>query len=71
MHAGETETMLRIGILARDDIGAEVVPQAVKVMKAAALKTGLDIEWHELPLGQGENRRNGRCDRRRHPHCLS
>jgi len=32
--------MLRIGILAGDDIGAEVVPQAVKVMKAAALKTG-------------------------------
>ncbi len=29
-----------------DDIGLEVVPEAVKVMKAAAAKTGLSIEWH-------------------------
>jgi 3-isopropylmalate dehydrogenase len=35
-----------------DDIGLEVVPEAVKVMKAAAAKTGLAIEWQPLPLGK-------------------
>ncbi len=32
--------MLKIGILLGDDIGLEVVPEAVKVMKAAARKAG-------------------------------
>ena len=41
--------MLKIGIMHGDDIGLEVVPEAVKVMKAAAAKTGLEIEWQELP----------------------
>ena len=36
---------LKIGILEGDDIGLEVVPETVKVMKAAAGKTGLAIEW--------------------------
>src|SRR5687768_12970180 len=44
--------MLKIGILMGDDIGLEVVPEAVKVMKAAAAKTGLEIEWRELPIGR-------------------
>ncbi len=44
--------MLKIGILLGDDIGLEVVPEAVKVMKAAAEKTGLEIEWHALPIGR-------------------
>ena len=35
-----------------DDIGLEVVPEAVKVMKAAAAKTGLAIEWTELLIGK-------------------
>jgi 3-isopropylmalate dehydrogenase len=43
---------LNIGILLGDDIGLEVVPEAVKVMKAAAVKTGLQIEWQELPIGK-------------------
>ena len=43
--------MLKIGILHGDDIGLEVVPEAVKVMRAAAAKTGLEIEWQELPIG--------------------
>ena len=43
---------LKIGILLGDDIGLEVVPEAVKVMKAAAAKTGLDIQWRELPIGR-------------------
>ena len=44
--------MLTIGILLGDDIGLEVVPEAVKVMKAAAAKTGTTIEWHPLPIGR-------------------
>ena len=44
--------MLKIGILLGDDIGLEVVPEAVKVMKAAAKKTGLDVEWRDLPIGK-------------------
>ena len=44
--------MLKIGILEGDDIGLEVVPEAVKVMKAAAAKTGLKVEWLSLPLGK-------------------
>jgi len=44
--------MLKIGILLGDDIGPEVVPEAVKVMKAAAAKTGLRIEWSDHPIGR-------------------
>ena len=44
--------MLKIGILPGDDIGLEVVPEAVKVIKAAAAKTGLEIEWQALPIGK-------------------
>jgi 3-isopropylmalate dehydrogenase len=44
--------MLKIGILLGDDIGLEVVPEAVKVMKAAAAKTGLEIVWQEFPIGK-------------------
>ncbi len=44
--------MLKIGILLGDDIGLEVVPEAVKVMKAAAAKTGLEVQWQELPIGK-------------------
>ena len=43
--------MLKIGICLGDDIGLEVVPECIKVMKAAAAKTGLEVEWKELPLG--------------------
>jgi len=44
--------MLKIGVLLGDDIGLEVVPEAVKVMKAAAKKVGLQVEWQELPIGR-------------------
>lgn len=40
---------LEIGILLGDDIGPEVVPEAVKVMQAAAARACADIEWHSLP----------------------
>ena len=43
---------LKIGILLGDDIGLEVVPEAVKAMKAAASKSKLDLEWHPLPIGR-------------------
>ena len=37
---------LKIGILEGDDIGLEVVPECIKVIRAAARKAALDIEWH-------------------------
>jgi 3-isopropylmalate dehydrogenase len=43
---------LRIGILPGDDIGLEVVPECIKVMKAAAACERLAVEWHELPIGK-------------------
>ena len=42
-----------------DDIGNEVVPEAVKVMSAAAAKTGLAIEWHEFLLGKAGHEKYG------------
>jgi 3-isopropylmalate dehydrogenase len=44
--------MLKIGILLGDDIGLEVVPEAIKVMKAAAAKAGLEVQWQDLPIGR-------------------
>jgi 3-isopropylmalate dehydrogenase len=43
---------LKIGILEGDDIGLEVVPEAVKVMRAAAQKAALAIEWFPMPIGR-------------------
>jgi 3-isopropylmalate dehydrogenase len=43
---------LAIGILEGDDIGLEVVPETIKVMRAAAAKSGLDIDWHPMPIGR-------------------
>ena len=43
---------LKIGILLGDDIGLEVVPECVKVMKAAAARERLAIEWQALPIGK-------------------
>ncbi len=50
---------VKIGILLGDDIGLEVVPEAVKVMKAAAAKTGLAVEWQELPIGKKGHEQHG------------
>lgn len=41
-----------IGILEGDDIGLEVVPEAVKVMRAAADRAQVEIEWHPMPIGR-------------------
>lgn len=51
--------MLKIGILEGDDIGLEVVPECVKVMKAAAAKAGLAIEWQPVPIGRIAHERFG------------
>jgi 3-isopropylmalate dehydrogenase len=50
---------LKIGILLGDDIGLEVVPEAVKVMKSAAAKTGLPIDWHPFPIGKAGHEQHG------------
>lgn len=51
--------VLKIGILEGDDIGLEVVPECVKVMKAAAAKTGLEVEWLPLPIGKKGHESHG------------
>src|SRR5688500_4842835 len=43
---------LNIGILEGDDIGLEVVRETIKVMKAAAQKCALDIDWHPMLIGK-------------------
>lgn len=43
---------MKIGIVHGDDIGYEVIPEAVKVLKAAVAKTKLDIEWVKAPMGK-------------------
>jgi len=50
---------LRIGILLGDDIGLEVVPECVKVMKAAAARERLEIEWQPLPIGKRGHEEHG------------
>ena len=43
---------LSIGILEGDDIGLEVVPETIKVMRAAAAKVALAVDWHPVPIGK-------------------
>jgi 3-isopropylmalate dehydrogenase len=50
---------LKIGILPGDDIGLEVVPECIKVMKAAASRTGLHIDWRPLPIGKSGHEQHG------------
>jgi 3-isopropylmalate dehydrogenase len=51
--------VLKIGVLLGDDIGLEVVPEAVKVMKAAAKKVGLEVQWSEHPIGKLGHEKHG------------
>ena len=44
--------VLKIGILEGDDIGLEVVPETIKIMRAAAEKCALAIDWHPMPIGR-------------------
>src|SRR6516165_4212557 len=50
---------LKIGILLGDDIGLEVVPECIKVMKAAAARERLDIDWRALPIGKHGHEQHG------------
>ena len=50
---------MKIGILLGDDIGLEVVPECVKVMKAAASRSGLAIDWRPLPIGKRGHEEHG------------
>jgi 3-isopropylmalate dehydrogenase len=50
---------LKLGMLLGEDIGLEVVPAAVKVMKAAAAKVGLETSWIESPIGRDAHKLHG------------
>src|SRR5438270_4666308 len=46
-------------MLLGDDIGLEVVPECIKVMKAAAARERLDIDWRPLPIGKRGHEEHG------------
>lgn len=48
----ESERALKLGVMLGDDIGLEVVPETKKVIDAAASRTGLKIDWTQLPVGR-------------------
>ena len=50
---------MKLGILLGDDIGLEVVPESVKVITAAAARTGFPVEWQELPIGKAGHDAHG------------
>jgi hypothetical protein len=50
---------VKIGVMLGDDIGLEVVPECVKVMKAAASRAGLEIDLHPLPIGRHGHEEHG------------
>ena len=50
---------MKIGVLLGDDIGLEIVPETVKVMKAAASRSGLAIDWQPLPIGKAGHELEG------------
>src|SRR3974390_2037074 len=50
---------LKLGFLRGDDIGLEVVPECIKVMKAAAARAGFVIEWRPLPIGKRGHEAHG------------
>lgn len=43
---------MKIGILNGDDIGHEIVPETVKVLRAAAQAGGVRIDWESIPIGR-------------------
>lgn len=49
----------RLGILNGDDIGLEVVPAAVAVMRAALERHKVAADWVELPIGHTSYKENG------------
>jgi isocitrate/isopropylmalate dehydrogenase len=55
---------LKISILSGNDIGLEVVPECIKVMKAAAAREHLD--WRPPPIGKRGHEEHGNTLRRSH-----
>ncbi|GAC1653221.1 MAG: isocitrate/isopropylmalate dehydrogenase family protein [Candidatus Dormibacteraceae bacterium] len=50
----------RIGVMTGDDIGLEVVPEAVRVMRAAiAAEGGIEVDFAELPIGRAAYQATG------------
>jgi 3-isopropylmalate dehydrogenase len=49
----------RLGILLGDDIGLEVVPEAVRVARTAAEALRIDLHWVDLPIGMPAYERFG------------
>ncbi|MFW0787591.1 isocitrate/isopropylmalate family dehydrogenase [Gordonia sp. CPCC 206044] len=47
-----SESPVRVGVLAGDGIGPEIVPAAVAVAEAAARGPGVSLQWVELPFGR-------------------
>jgi 3-isopropylmalate dehydrogenase len=43
---------MKIGILEGDDIGLEVVPECIKIMKEAASHESLEIDWQPMPIAR-------------------
>ena len=53
-------TRFQIGVMLGDDIGPEIVPQAVAVLRAAASReSGLELEFHDFPVGWSSYLANG------------
>ena len=48
-----------IGVMLGDDIGLEVVPEAVRVMAAAAEAAGVELRFTELPVGWSSYQESG------------
>ena len=48
--AARRENSLKIAVIAGDGIGKEVVPQGLRVLRAAADRFGLDIIYDEFPF---------------------
>jgi 3-isopropylmalate dehydrogenase len=47
-----TTRSLIIGVLNGDDIGHEIVPASVAVLKAATAKHGVAVDWRPMPIGR-------------------
>jgi len=52
-------TRYRLGCLLGDDIGPEVVPEAVRVASAALDASGVAVEWVDVPIGMAAYRDSG------------
>jgi len=53
-------TKHRIAVIPGDGIGKEVVPEGIRVLDAAAVKYGLELEWEHFPWSCEWYRKHGR-----------